>query len=344
MRPAALRERLRSRTVRLAALLLVVLLAGSITVALVSSSPAVRTRSQFVSGTPEPDGTPVSLDTTLYLPATTPAPAVLLTQGFGGDKSGLDGEARTFARHGYVVLAYSARGFGRSGGLIHFASPHYEIRDARLLVDHLARLPVVEKRAGAPADRRRRLVLRRRHLAAAGRRRPPDPGGLGRHHLELAAAGVLSQQRRLCRRRHRRARSRSSGWGCCSATVSRAAPPGRRGPRGRRPADGSPPRSAPPTRPRPPPAGRRRAAGAHAGREPGARTVPHHRAHPADPGRAGLAVPAHPGRRQRPRHRRARHAGLGGLANRRSRHRRGRRRRHGRRASRGSTGSSPVPT
>ncbi len=150
MRPAALRERLRSRTVRLAALLLVVLLAGSITVALVSSSPAVRTRSQFVSGTPEPDGTTVSLDTTLYLPATTPAPAVLLTQGFGGDKGGLDGEARTFARHGYVVLAYSARGFGRSGGLIHFASPHYEIRDARLLVDHLARLPVVEKRAGAP--------------------------------------------------------------------------------------------------------------------------------------------------------------------------------------------------
>ena len=29
--------------------------------------------------------------------------------------------------HGYVVLAYSARGFGRSGGLIHLDAPDFEV-------------------------------------------------------------------------------------------------------------------------------------------------------------------------------------------------------------------------
>jgi len=55
----------------------------------------------------------------VYLPAKTPAPAVLLAHGFGGSKTDLDSEARSLAEHGFVVLAYTARGFGRSGGLIH---------------------------------------------------------------------------------------------------------------------------------------------------------------------------------------------------------------------------------
>jgi ABC-2 type transport system ATP-binding protein len=103
----------------------------------------ITTQSQFVSGTPEPGGagqpaTAVRLDTTLYLPAHTPAPAVLLAHGFGGSKSELDGPARAFARQGYVVLTYTARGFGRSGGLIHLDSPDYEVADASLLVTWLA--------------------------------------------------------------------------------------------------------------------------------------------------------------------------------------------------------------
>ncbi|HEX7462823.1 MAG TPA: alpha/beta fold hydrolase, partial [Dermatophilaceae bacterium] len=100
----------------------------------------------FVTGTPEA-GNPVQLDTTVYFPATTPAPAVLLAHGFGGSKADLDSEARSLAQHGYVVLAYTARGFGRSGGLIHLDAPTYEVADATKLVSYLATLPQVRKDA-----------------------------------------------------------------------------------------------------------------------------------------------------------------------------------------------------
>ena len=90
---------------------------------------------------------PVQLDTTLYLPAVTPAPAVLLAHGFGGSKTDLDAEARSLAQHGYVVLAYTARGFGRSGGLIHLDAPTYEVADASRLISYLATLPQVRKDA-----------------------------------------------------------------------------------------------------------------------------------------------------------------------------------------------------
>ncbi|MBE7189292.1 alpha/beta fold hydrolase, partial [Jatrophihabitans endophyticus] len=141
--------RLGSTPVRIAAVAVLVLAAVGVVLGVVLPSGGVTTRSQFVTGTPEA-GRKVELDTTLYLPSSTPAPAILLTQGFGGDKAGLDSEARYFAGHGYVVLAYSARGFGASGGLIHFASPHYEIHDAHLLVSWLARQPQVRRVDGKP--------------------------------------------------------------------------------------------------------------------------------------------------------------------------------------------------
>jgi ABC-2 type transport system ATP-binding protein len=99
----------------------------------------------MITGTPEPGGQAVKLDTTLYLPDSTPAPAVLLAQGFGGDKNDLAGTAKTLAEHGYVALAYTARGFGDSGGLIHFDSPRYEVHDASLLVGYLSSLQQVDK-------------------------------------------------------------------------------------------------------------------------------------------------------------------------------------------------------
>jgi ABC-2 type transport system ATP-binding protein len=119
--------------------------AGVLVVAVVTASPSIRTRSQFVAGTPEPGQGAVELDTSLYLPQHTPAPAVLLAHGFGGDKNDLAGQARSLARHGYVVLAYTARGFGRSGGLIHLDAPAYEVADARKLITYLAAQPEVQK-------------------------------------------------------------------------------------------------------------------------------------------------------------------------------------------------------
>ncbi len=141
----------RHRRRRLLAVLAVVVLAAVAVIigVVVSRSPAIQTRSQFVLGTPEA-GRRVELDTTLYLPARTPAPAVLLAHGFGGTKNSVAGQAQDLARHGYVVLAYTARGFGRSGGLIHLDAPAYEVHDASLLVTYLTRLPQVQRRAGKP--------------------------------------------------------------------------------------------------------------------------------------------------------------------------------------------------
>ena len=129
------------------ALVLIVLIAAGF--ALAGGDPPIRTRAQFVPGTPEA-GQPVRLDTTLYLPAHTPAPAVLLAHGLGGTKASVDGEARTLAHKGYVVLAYTARGFGASGGLIHLDAPAYEVHDASLLVTYLAAMPQVARVGGRP--------------------------------------------------------------------------------------------------------------------------------------------------------------------------------------------------
>ena len=83
-------------------------------------------------GTPEPDGDPVMIDTTILTrdPATA-QPAVVLAHGFGGTKNDSAETARTLARDGYTVITFTARGFGASGGLIHLDHPDYEGADAR---------------------------------------------------------------------------------------------------------------------------------------------------------------------------------------------------------------------
>ncbi|MGK5115140.1 alpha/beta fold hydrolase [Geodermatophilus sp. CPCC 205506] len=84
----------------------------------------------------------VELDTTLYLPgsatADRPAPAVVLAHGFGGSKDSVAEDARLLAERGYVVLAYSARGFGRSTGQIGLNDPRYEVADLSTQLDRLA--------------------------------------------------------------------------------------------------------------------------------------------------------------------------------------------------------------
>ena len=95
---------------------------------------------------------PVQLDATVYLPQRTPAPAIIMAHGFGGSKLSVDADAQDAARNGFVVLAYSARGFGRSTGLIGLDSLDYEIPDARAIVDWLAQQPEVQ--LDAPGDPR----------------------------------------------------------------------------------------------------------------------------------------------------------------------------------------------
>ena len=93
----------------------------------------------------------VALDAALYLPpgasAEDPRPAVLLGHGFLSDRTAVDGPARSLADAGYVVLTWSSRGFGASGGDVAIAAPGREITDVAALVDLLAARPEVRNDA-----------------------------------------------------------------------------------------------------------------------------------------------------------------------------------------------------
>ncbi|MFF4769449.1 alpha/beta fold hydrolase [Streptomyces sp. NPDC001255] len=91
-----------------------------------------------------PDGT--RIDTSYFTAGARDRkrPAVLLAHGFGGSKTELRSQAESYARRGYAVLTWSARGFGRSGGEIGLNDPEHEAADVSRLVDWLARRPEVQ--------------------------------------------------------------------------------------------------------------------------------------------------------------------------------------------------------
>src|SRR6478752_4725823 len=100
----------------------------------------------------EPDGTPVRLDVSVWPQTSGKHPVVLLAHGFGGTKDSVTSQANEFHDRGYVVIAWSARGHGQSGGRIHLNDPAYEIADARTLLDLAAKRGDVE--LDAPGDPR----------------------------------------------------------------------------------------------------------------------------------------------------------------------------------------------
>ncbi|MDQ3053354.1 MAG: alpha/beta fold hydrolase [Actinomycetota bacterium] len=120
-------------------LLLGVVVSGQVVVA---SSAAAADDVGIETRTVPADGDEdIDLDTSLYVPAAsrdTPAPAVILGHGFGGSKDSVETEAQALAEAGYVVLTYSARGHGASGGLIGLNDPEFEIADLSGMIDLLA--------------------------------------------------------------------------------------------------------------------------------------------------------------------------------------------------------------
>jgi len=141
----------RVRRVLPAAAVAFALLAAAAVWAAWPESAGYTTEEQIITVRSGPGGDePVDLDTTLYLPAdrSGPVPAVLLAHGFGGTKESVRTDAEDLAGLGYAVLAYTARGFGRSGGEIHLDSPDYEVRDAQRLLDWLAARPDIRKDTG----------------------------------------------------------------------------------------------------------------------------------------------------------------------------------------------------
>ena len=93
----------------------------------------------------------VKIDATLYLPPKIPAPAILLAHSFAGDKNSVAAQAVELQKAGYVVLAWTARGFGKSSGEISMNSPSGEVADARKLIGYLStRSEVVQQKKGDP--------------------------------------------------------------------------------------------------------------------------------------------------------------------------------------------------
>lgn len=81
----------------------------------------------------------VTLDASLYLPKKLPAAAIIIAHGFGGSKDSVAGEAKFYADKGFIVLAATARGFGKSTGLIAMNSPDAEVSDSQALITYLSK-------------------------------------------------------------------------------------------------------------------------------------------------------------------------------------------------------------
>ena len=88
---------------------------------------------------------PVSLDAAIYVPEKSPAPLILLAHGFGGDKNELAPQAKDLQSAGYVVITWSARGFGKSTGDISMDAPSAEVADVSKIIDYARGLPSVQK-------------------------------------------------------------------------------------------------------------------------------------------------------------------------------------------------------
>ncbi|WP_199547824.1 CocE/NonD family hydrolase [Streptomyces sp. N35] len=129
------------------------------------------------------------VDADLYRPAGVDArhtaPAVITTNGFGGNKAdgGTAGAAKAFAQRGYVGLAYSGLGFGNSGCLISLDDPRIDAKAASALIDFLAGERAADD--GTKAD----------YVTADGGEKGDDPrvgmiGGSYGGAIQLATAAV----------------------------------------------------------------------------------------------------------------------------------------------------------
>ncbi len=122
---------------------------------------------------PSWDGVPLDVDVTLPATGNGPFPVIVMLHGFGGSKTNFEsataaGDGGTtylynnvaYARRGYAVVNYSARGFGRSCGILasrastacsrgwlHLGDQRYEARDTQHLLGLLVDQRVAEANA-----------------------------------------------------------------------------------------------------------------------------------------------------------------------------------------------------
>ncbi len=115
--------------------------------AIPATASDLKSKEVTIAGGPtsNADSTPVKIDAKIFYPEITPAPAVILAHGFGGSKESVTSQAQQLQENGYVVLTFSARGFGKTIASISMNSPQFEIADAKALVDYLAKQEAVIK-------------------------------------------------------------------------------------------------------------------------------------------------------------------------------------------------------
>jgi fermentation-respiration switch protein FrsA (DUF1100 family) len=116
---------------------------------------------ETVDGVPSFDGVPLDVDVTLPASKNGPYPTIVMLHGYGGEKTDFESSAPEgngsttydynndyFARQGYAVVNYTARGFGHScgggptgnhsgacgQGYIRLADTRYEARDTQYLL------------------------------------------------------------------------------------------------------------------------------------------------------------------------------------------------------------------
>jgi ABC-2 type transport system ATP-binding protein len=109
------------------------------------------------------DDQDVTIDASLFVPdgvdGDNPAPVVINAHGFNGSKATNDnGMNEILAGAGYVVFAYSSRGFGETTGKIGLDSVDYDVKDVRQLIDWLAERPEVLVDDAAAKDPRLGMV------------------------------------------------------------------------------------------------------------------------------------------------------------------------------------------
>ena len=79
---------------------------------------------QIPATQPTDSGAPVKLDGGVDVPSSgCPCPGVIINHGFLGNWKDSGNTARELASHGYVVLRYSSRGFGKTPGEVDLMGP-----------------------------------------------------------------------------------------------------------------------------------------------------------------------------------------------------------------------------
>ncbi len=140
---------------QIAVVAVLLLLAGLVTWSVIAPSGLSGFRTEYLTVASGAGPDEVQLDTAVFVPdgvdENAPGAAVVLAHGFGGSRASVLADAEALAGQGYVVLTYSARGFGESSGQIGLNSPEFEVADARQLVDFLAERPdVIQDAPGDP--------------------------------------------------------------------------------------------------------------------------------------------------------------------------------------------------